>query len=495
MSREHFNTLTRLRAVLSSRTLYELAATLEWERPVGRPPANPTYVVLAYGVLTRLTRSGVRVEQDLGEPATWTYARSLMVEALQRHHIDLPHPGSRPPTWSHWEWLRNRHLATDDGLAQLARAFPPLATAAANRIDLLRADGPGSLTHPDPSRVAYGDGTLVRPLYRPPETVSVDNDDGTTTLAYPDPRTGRLQTHPPGRFDPDLQNHHGRLGPVQTHGYVCWHTRGPRLYQRIVLAADHIPIPGAEASTAVRLLSDVHRAAGAGIQAVVYDGAWRGVHITEVMRRYGYLVLCKMPSADAAGDPHSAPLTVNNAGRRARSYPLGTVSHRLPTGTCSHQLATLAGRVVEIGLDETGDPVVLAHLARGPVKRSRRSHGDFHFNVGYHLNCPLEPFTVWLSPHPRDNQDARRAENLRIIPPGDPDFIRLHGLRSDAESFHSNFKRTLLVDRQMSLGWRRGLVDVYCFALMNNAFAEHRAAETELAQASQTRRPLQAAPG
>lgn len=39
---------------------------------------------------------------------------------------------------------------------------------------------------------------------------------------------------------------------------------------------------------------------------------------------------------------------------------------------------------------------------------------------------------------------------------------------------HSQFKRTLLVDRAMSLGWRRGLVDYYAYALMANALTEHR---------------------
>lgn len=30
----------------------------------------------------------------------------------------------------------------------------------------------------------------------------------------------------------------------------------------------------------------------------------------------------------------------------------------------------------------------------------------------------------------------------------------------------------------MSLGWRRGLIDLYCFVLYNNALTENRAAET-----------------
>jgi hypothetical protein len=51
--------------------------------------------------------------------------------------------------------------------------------------------------------------------------------------------------------------------------------------------------------------------------------------------------------------------------------------------------------------------------------------------------------------------------------------------RSRWQSFHSNLKRTLLCDRAMSLGWRRGLLDVYAFALMNNALTEARAAHAQ----------------
>lgn len=36
----------------------------------------------------------------------------------------------------------------------------------------------------------------------------------------------------------------------------------------------------------------------------------------------------------------------------------------------------------------------------------------------------------------------------------------------------------------MSLGWRRGLVDLYCYAVYNNALAEQRAREVELNIAS-----------
>ena len=479
MSREHYNTWTRIRAVLTSPSLYELAQGLDWDPPTGRRRLNPSYVLLAYGVLARITRSGIRVELDLADPHTWTAARQLMTTTIERHRLELPPPGPRPPKWDHWRWIRNERLATDDGLAELGRLFPPIAADSARRIGLLDPNGPGSFTHPDATRAVYGDGTLVRPLYRPPETVLLHNDDGTTTLAYPDPRTGQLLARPPGRFDPDLELHHGQGGPVLTHGYVCWHTRGPKPYQRIDLAAAHIAAPGEEAATAVTLLRDVHRAAGAGIQVVVYDGALRGVHAEVIMRRYGYLVLAKQHTDATLEDPAATRLVKASGGRRARSYPLGVATHVLPTGSaCSHHLAAAGGQVVEIDLDEQGDPVIVGTLTRKAVKRSRRAHGEFHFNVGYQLACPGEAFTVWLSPHPGREGDTARPEQLRVLPTGDPDALRLSGIRSDAESFHSNYKRTLIVDRQMSLGWRRGLVDLYCFSLYNNALTEHRAAET-----------------
>lgn len=132
--------------------------------------------------------------------------------------------------------------------------------------------------------------------------------------------------------------------------------------------------------------------------------------------------------------------------------------------------------MVQLDLDERGDPVVVATPRRGPVKRVRRADGRFHFNLGYDIACPYGEFTTWLSPHGRDG-DYARPENLRVIPDDDPVAQRLRGLRSDAEAFHSNLKRTLIVDRAMSLGWRRGLIDVYAFALLNNALAEWRAVE------------------
>jgi hypothetical protein len=467
------NNLARMRAILSSSSLLRVGAQIEWDRAVGRHSVNPPYVLLAYITLARLTRSGVRVGYDLANPQTWTFARKVLTTAIAEHGIDVPPPSERPPTWEHWRWLRDQHLSTDEGLAQLARAFPGAAADLARSIGLCRTDTKGSFSHPPPERCIYGDGTLVKPMYNTPETVTITLEDGTTKIAYVDHATGDISDEPPRRYDPDLQPHHGTAGPVNTHGYVAWHARGPAPYQRVVLAVDHIAAPGQEAATAVRLAGDVHRHLGSGVQAVVYDGAMQGVHIEEIMRRYGWLAIAKLPTGRLG--PGDQSTFVNRAGRRVRTYPLGAVIHPTMTGPCSHQLAAFGGHVVELGLDDAGDPVVIAEPVRGAVKRNRRSLGEYRFNVGYRIDCPLGRFTTWLAPHPTRPGDFSRPHNFRIIPPDDADASRVRGLRNDAENFHSNYKRTLIVNRAMSRGWRRGLLDVYGFALYSNALTEHRA--------------------
>ena len=157
-------------------------------------------------------------------------------------------------------------------------------------------------------------------------------------------------------------------------------------------------------------------------------------------------MLAKQHTDTTMEGPAATRLVKTPGGRWARSYPLGAATHTLPTGgACAHHIAAAGGQVVEIDPDEQGDLVIVATLTRKAVKRVRRAHGGFHFNVGYELAWPGGSFTVWLSPHPGREGDTARPEQLRVLPTGDPDAQRLYGVRSDAEGFHSNYKRTLIV--------------------------------------------------
>lgn len=73
----------------------------------------------------------------------------------------------------------------------------------------------------------------------------------------------------------------------------------------------------------------------------------------------------------------------------------------------------------------------------------------------------------------QDRDDRRRkfnrTENVRPIPPSDPDFPRLYGRRNDSESLNRSLEDTLFLGRAHSLGWRRQQVEMLGWALMVNA--------------------------
>lgn len=470
----YLGTLDRVRAVLNHGAIYEIGAALDRPRDLGHPPVHPPYVLLVFAALARASRSTVRVETDLMEPENWERVKQGMAATVARLGLDVPPPGRVPPAWHHWRRFRDEHLTTDQGLATLARLHLPAAARLANDIGLLRATRPGSFTHPSRERAIYGDGTIVRPIYNPPRAIRIPNAEGTGTKpAYVNPDTGEISDTPSKRYDPDIAEHHGHQGPVQGHGYVAFHARGPGTYERVTLSISHIPSPGQEAATALAALADIHRHIKGGIETVVYDGAMRGAHIDHIMSKFGYLVIAKQPELDTTGDHVTAGFVLNADGKRYPNYPLGTVTHQTATGTCAHHLVAINGRPADVGLDESGDPVVIAHLERGPIKRARRKNGKYHFNAAWVVPCAGGGFTTWLSPHAKRDGDPR-PEILRLLPDGDPDHLNIRGIRSDAESSHSQFKRTLMTERAMSVGWRRGLIDYYAFAWYSNAMTEWR---------------------
>jgi hypothetical protein len=389
-------------------------------------------------------------------------------------------PGKVPPGWDAFRHARDKHLTDPDVLADLQALFTEYAVDQARDLGLLDPNGPGSLSHPHPSRVVYGDGTVVRPLYRPPAaTRAKDPKTGKTVISYLG-KDGKPAKAPQRRYDPDAADYHGHTGSVHGQNFVALYVRGDQPHQRVVLAVDRVERPGLEADTAVAAIKRLHAVAGSGIQAIVYDGAMRGVHIDDLMTRHGLMVINKV---------HASAKTAARRGKTAatpRWFALGTWEHDTTTGQCTHTLGAVDGAVSEIALDAAGTPVVTARLERRQVKRPRRSTGRYHFNVAYEVPCTHGAFLAWVTPHALAGEtDHRRADAVRVIAEGEDDFTRLYGLRNDAESFNSQLKRSLLVDRAMSLGGRRQLLDVLCYGLMHNATNAHRAAE---AHASRTLR-------
>ena len=67
-----------------------------------------------------------------------------------------------------------------------------------------------------------------------------------------------------------------------------------------------------------------------------------------------------------------------------------------------------------------------------------------------------------------------RTENVRPIPPTDPDFARLYPRRNDAESINRNLEDTLWLGRAHSIGHARQHLNLLGYALMVNGLALHR---------------------
>lgn len=84
--------------------------------------------------------------------------------------------------------------------------------------------------------------------------------------------------------------------------------------------------------------------------------------------------------------------------------------------------------------------------------------------------------------HGNEEGTARRfnrTENVRPIPPTDPDFARLYPRRNDAESINRALDDSMWLARAHSVGHARQHLNLIGYALVVNsiALAEHRQRE------------------
>lgn len=427
---------TRLEALFACPLIHDLAADIGNLGP--RRRRHPIALHLAYGALARLYGSANRLDAELTHRTNWDQIVALYNQGAAAHPHGEPLAAVGVPiTADTYRHLRD-HLTTDPNLDTYLKAFTRHSVTIARNVGLLDPNGPGSRTRPSPARTIYGDGTIVRPLYRPENK---------------------------GRNDPDAEQHTRHDGHIWGNDLVTIATRGPQPHQRVILAVGRVHQRGHEADTAIELITRVHHHAGNGIQAVVYDGAMRGTHHEQLMTELGLIVVNKVHPATNDGDT-----------KTYRHIPLGQWSHTVRNRTCTHTLVTTGGTVHDSTLDDTGQLVLSDPLPRKQIRRYPRGrHGGWRFTLGIHIPCPKAPFTAWISPHPQPGDtNHRRPDQLRLIPETDPWFQTLYGLRNDSEAINAAYKRTLIADRAATLGWRRQLLDLASWATLTNTLAWHR---------------------
>jgi len=181
--------LERLEALVSNPALYELAALVPQQDPSagGRRRHYPAFMWLLFDALLSVYGSARRVEVELAHPLVWRHLCDLVRERFPEEPDHwLP---ETPIRRHHYLYGRTRWLTDDGILAELRSTHRRLAVDQARSLGLLDPDGPGSLTHPDLSRMLYGDGKVLTPLFRAhPGDTRLDKATGLqrTVRAEPD---------------------------------------------------------------------------------------------------------------------------------------------------------------------------------------------------------------------------------------------------------------------------------------------------------------------
>ena len=263
--------------------------------------------------------------------------------------------------------------------------------------------------------------------------------------------------------------------------FVLVAARSADPHGRIILDIEWVPTPGGEARTAMdcftRLAPSVE-----GAQGVVYDTALRGVHHQAVLQDLGLIPINRVTAAKAA-----AKTPRRKGGRRS---PKSTYLEDKTIDDAVRQRDHLPLRTdgaLGIGeLTDTGE-MHFVPLRRVRTHRNPGRKGTFRWYNDYRLPESYGGGTITVRLHgtPADaDRKLNRTENLRPIPPDDPDFKRLYPRRNDAESINRGLDDSLWLGRAHSLGHARQHVDLLGYALMVNGIALHRHAKRRPALAA-----------
>ena len=451
-----FSSLERLEALVANPALFELADAVPEPDPSagGRPRDFPVFMWLLFDALLSVYGSGRKVEAELAHPTVWQGLRRQVRHALpDRPELWL---GDRPMRRHHYLYGRTRYLAAPGVLERLAELHRRTATEQAMAVGLFDIDGPGSWTHPDLSRMLYADGKVVTPLFRAkPGDKKIDKTTG--EVHYP-------------RAENDANFH------VEGTGEMVWGTkfviiaaRHPEPHSRFILDVAVVEKSGGEAATALDHFVEIAPLVP-GAQGVVYDTAFRGAHHQRLMRELGWVSVNRV-TANAGSRKRPA----KDRKRVEKTVYVETRTIRTNEGELQVRLISQGGRIGLGEVTESGKPLFVP-LNRVRTHRNVDKRGTYRWYNDYRLPDRLGGGIVTVRLHANEEDAKRkfnRAENVRQIPPGDPDFEVLYRRRNDAESINRHLDDTLWLRRAHSIGNRRQLLNMITYALGVNALSMH----------------------
>lgn len=409
----------------------EIAASGAAARP-GRKRRYPIMMLLIWDVALWDCGSARAVERELKDPLLWQRLRRAAEKAWPDHpNRRLPR---RPISRSQYHRGRERHLRPRE--AQLTAWAEDTAAEAAAFMGILDPAA-GDVTHPPGPNTVYGDATWVKALFAA---------DPRRPRRRLDAATGELS---PQRCDPDARAYNTRTGSGVGHQAVLALARNPHPGERVILAA-FLNHPGRSDATAFtdKALELANRRPGR-IAAAAYDGA---LHAADMIRLLDNAIT---PIAKTRRGPGGTPAAA----------ALGPHKATLADGTKTSIDVTAIDGTPAIAATDAAGKMWYIPLTRNKTRirrnKTRPAAVYTHWRTpdtgsGAALAGPLAGAAVTIRHNPPDRAQALRINQaLRAIPPSDPDYDRLYGLREDAESANSHLKERLRHSRAHTTGRQR----------------------------------------
>jgi hypothetical protein len=450
--------LDRVEAILRNPEIYKLASLIPQpsREKGGRSRDYPDFMYLVFEALISVYTSARQVEAELSHKVVWKLMRRTVKKMFpDDESMRLP---SRPMRRHHYLYGRNRYLSNPGVLAGLAALHRELAADQARELGLMDPEGPGSWTHPDLSRMLYSDGKVITPLYK-----TRPGDE------WVDKKTGEIRQR---RYEPDADLHFEGTGET-AYGtkFVMVAARSEEIRGRMILDMEWVADKGGEAKVAMGCFRRLHPLVP-GAQGVIYDTALRGAHHQVLLREMGLMPVNRVTAAVAGSkDPRRAE------GRRVeKSVHVEDRQVTLPEGNV--RTVRLYAKGGAIGLGELTDrgEMDFVELPRLRTHRNQDASGLFRWYNEYVLPELYGRKHLMVRLYNNDEDAARkfnRTENVRPIPPSDPDFKAIYSRRSDSESINRGLEDTLYLNRAHSVGHARQHVNLLGYALMVNSLALH----------------------
>lgn len=389
-----FSDLDKISALLTSPHFYTLAAAIPTRVPgsVGRPNGYPQIVYLLATALVYEIRSLTKTAATLGHPATWALVRHNIKSITGLELAEIP-PG-------YYQIRRGVSALAKNHLALINETFTAIAVRQAQQQGCLNPSAPFSAARPLRGATITGDGKVLRtPINR--EAAQ---------------RRQQLGKPVPAQWRPYVEGGDKAHPVYGTKVQVMTVRSGNDRNQQLVLRLTPEPAKGhgGEAAVAVQAADAICQLAAGGVHTIIYDGAFRGVHIEHLITKYGVQVIC--------------PIAKN---LNARFHD----EIECDCGT-THQLWLRHGALHEREILDTGEINYTTCALAEPPKRHRNPGGTWRHYQHVQLSCG----NTHREPIHRIDTDAaknfNRAENLRQHAPGSPVYQQCYGWRENTESYN-----------------------------------------------------------